>query len=271
MKETYAKEIEKSLELKQAWIPYNECSSVGFDPNDSQIAPPGTRCFIWSFRIPQHQLCCFDRTQNKLSHLAEALWIAKTLAIGTRGKSIDTLAIPVIVDLRKYVDTKRINNSCLNNVGSVMLSVKTSPDMLLSDVAKRFRLDLARHEKNLSPFYASTFNMFSPVTPYHFYGCSSNIGRIELKPPLKDCYISARSHRFDIPNQLFLPTFSRVTPFRSDLVLQVRFAPSAVRVKDARIIADSIIYCLTSIPLQKTVREAHQELEAFQERLDNEY
>jgi hypothetical protein len=271
MKQTYQKEIEKSLQIPPIWFPYNKCSSVCIDPENSQIAPPGTRAFMWSFRVQANQLSCFDKARKKTLNLGGTLWVAKSLSIGTRGKSINPLGIPVIVDLRKYVDQKLLNNACLNNVASVILSVETRPDMTLAELAERFRLDLDRHEKHMSHFYGTTINPWDPVTPNHFYGCSSNMGAVSLKPPLKDFYISAGTHRFDMPSQLFLGTFSRITPFRNELVLQVRFAPSSVCVKDAKIITDSILHCLTAIPMNTTLKAAHQELEAFQAQLDQEY
>jgi hypothetical protein len=269
--ETYKAEIERSKKFSRPMFPYRSCTGFPIDPNHPDLAPTGTHCIYWTFRLQAHELNCFDKYTKRMKNLSEALWIAKSLALGTRGKSVDILAIPTILDLRRYVDPKRINNTCLNNVGSTNLAVKTSPTMKLSEVAKKFRSELMQDEAALIPFLSITSSEYWLAKPNFCYGNVSNLGVITLTPPLKDVYINSKNNGYGVDNQIFTAAFSVATPFRNELRLLYRFSPHTVPVKEAHIIAQSFLHILRHIPFEMTIAEAHQETEAFQARLDLEY
>jgi hypothetical protein len=271
MLQTYKPEIEKSLQLKPSLFPYTKCSSFYVDPKDPHLAPAGTRCIYWHFKFPAHELSCFDRKLQKPSGLSDAIWIATSLSIATLGNAIDTLAIPVIVDLRRYISPSRLNNTCLNNVGSAILAVKTSPNMTMIELGEKFRADFARIEQNMGIFFSTTRDDYWVAKPGYCYGNTSNLGPLVIKPPLKDFYLKTTNSRDGIENQIFLFAFSKVTPTRNELCGTVRFSPTSITVKKAHIVTESIKHFLTTIPMNATPREAHREIQAFQGRLDKEY
>jgi hypothetical protein len=270
IREKYAPEIAKSIQLKPVLFPYQNTSSFFVDPHDVRLAPTGTPCMFWRFRIQGHQLSCYDKRLKRPKGLAESLWIAKALALATRGKSMPLLAIPVVVDLRRYVDQTRIDNTCVNHVTAVCLSVQTSPEMKLSEVAKKLRLDMSRYEKSLAPYYSTTVFEYFPGKQNHCYGNSSFLGPVDIKPPLKDFYVGTANTGIGVENQILMFAFSRVTPEANELCVQARFSPTSVPVKSARIIVDSVKHFLKTIPLTASVGEAHQELAAYQAQLDRE-
>jgi hypothetical protein len=271
MRETYKPELERAGKLKPALFPYQQCSSFFVDPRDPHLAPKGTHCIYWRFRLPANRLSCFDRKRQKLTRLSDAIWTSTTLAIGTLGKSVETLAIPVIVDLRKYVDPSRLNNTCLNNEGSANIAVKTSPNMKLSEIGEKFRADFTRYEDNMGIFYSTISDDYWISKPGNCQGNSSNLGAIALKPPLKDFYVNTSCSGYGINNMFFIFTFSKVTPLSSELRAIVRFSPTSITTKMAHIVTESIKHSLTTIPMETTFREAHQEIQAFQAKLEKEY
>jgi hypothetical protein len=220
--------------------------------------------------LQDNELRCFDRKLNRPKGLAESLWIAKSLSLATFGRSLPLLAIPVVVDLRRYVNKARIDNTCLNHVTAVSLSAKALPEMRLSEVANNLRRDLARYEKCLAPYFSTTRDEYFPGKPNRCYANSSFLGPVEIRPPVKDFYIGTENTGFAVENQILVFAFARVTPKRNELCLQARFAPTSVPVKSARIVVDSIKHFLKTIPLTATVGEAHRELRDFQEQLDAE-
>jgi hypothetical protein len=271
MTETYRPEIEKSLELAPALLPYGDCTSFAVDPRDPHLAPADTPAVFWHFRLQAPELACFSKKLNRPKGLAEALWIAKSMAVGTRGGSVARLAIPIVVDLRRYVDRKRISAACVNHVGAVCCAVDTSPTMKLTEVARGFRQNLARYEKCLAPFYSVTRDEYFPGKPNRCYPHSSFMGAVEIKHPVKDFYIATNNSGFGIDRQILMFAFARVTGTRNELCVQARFSPRSVTMKDAHIVVESVKHFLKTIPLEATVGDAHRELQAFQAQLDKEY
>jgi hypothetical protein len=269
--DTYRPEIEKSLQIRPALFPYGDCSSFFVDPRDPHLAPAATPAVFWRFRLQGPELACFDRRLNRPKGLAEVLWIAKSMSVGTLGGSVARLALPIVVDLRRYVSPTRISTACLNHITAVCCAVETSPAMRLSEVAKGFRRELARYAKCLAPFYSVTLDEYFPGKPNRCYGHSSFLGAVEIKDPLKDFYIGTSNSGFGVDNQVMIFAFSRVTSTQNELCLQARFSPRSVTMKDARIVVESVKHFLKEIPLETTVGEAHRKLQAFQAQLKNEY
>jgi hypothetical protein len=257
----YRREISESMQTKPVIFPYRDCSSFPVF-SEERSAPYDLR----TFRLRFEDLACFDQKEQIAKCLTESLWIAQTFALGTRGKSIDTLAIPVITDLRKYVDPGRITNACLNHVGSVNLSAKTAPNMKLSDIGKQFRLDLQRYEIQRAPFYFSNVQ-FAP-TPGRCYGISSNIGTFRVNPPIEDVYVTSLRTGTDFPVHIAFYSFLKMAPHGNEICGQIRFSPGRVPVKDAHIILESVKHFLTKIPLSATVADAYSQMSAFQAHLD---
>jgi hypothetical protein len=109
----------------------------------------------------------------------------------------------------------------------------------------------------LTPYYSTTLDEYFPGKPNFCYGNSSFLGPVDIRPPLKDFYVRTSNTGIGVENQILVFAFSRVTSKRNELCVQVRFSPTSVPIKSARIIVDSINYFITKIPLSATVGEAH--------------
>ena len=276
--EMYGDLIEKAIKSNPPIIHSSELSEFSLDLKSPYLMPKGSHAIYLRGTIPASSLQCYDKVKKRPINLSNQVWTAFSLvheAYGAKQQgrtSISRLSTSSVVDLDRmnFSRNKKINWNSTNSVCSPNIYVDTTPDMTIEEIGIGFRKNHDLNENNGAILWFTQGDTeFKPAGK-----CGngvSNIGPIVMKNGLKDFYLQSYSPAPVIETSLFFSTFSVVTKHRNDVKICLRYQPTSITAKTARIIKESTEFVLTQIPLKTRLKDAVKELQDFQTMLEEEY
>ncbi|OHT15275.1 hypothetical protein TRFO_42611 [Tritrichomonas foetus] len=288
--EAFKDELAECEKIQPELFKHSLNTCFPFDPKDPHLVPRERRNemkhVMIEDKLDTNLLQCFDKKLHRPKNLTESIMMAMSLTLSTfnnyncdhesLSKQIDRLGLTMVYDLRRFTNPQNINWRYANAVSSISLQTIPNDRDSLSDICKKFR-NVILEVQGPPIFYNVNHGEYNSK-PYHIHGCSSNLGPIVIKRPIKDFHINAKyvtsSDFYDSGengSDIFFLTFSKVTQTKNELSTLLCSAPTTVTGKTFHIFHETLFHILKDIPYDTNIVEAYKEIKDFQNKLSAEY
>jgi hypothetical protein len=220
-----------------------------------------------TMRFPAPSLQCFDRSTGKIKNLNDYLWLSLILSTAAldSGKLPTFAGASTCVDMRSRLRSDQIDYSVAMFFSQLTCMSKLRPDATLRSVGAGMRDDLVKRRERLDDFGRDKFigKSFGNVT---FPGTGieiTNMGVLNIKPPIKDAWASLVYDAPVLGYCLAGMAFSVVGSGKNDLVLRLRYTNKALGDDEVFEVAKAVDHFLRNISLDRTVQSAFDEIKAF--------
>ncbi|KAH0788221.1 hypothetical protein GPJ56_007849 [Histomonas meleagridis] len=276
--DAFKPELEQAERVKPKLYPYNQCSHYIINMSDPHLAPKHIKPFPMDDRIPAEKLQCYVSKAKRPKSLTEALSTAISLTLNAYGNRPDApLALPIIFDLRRFIDPSRVGWNFGNCVSGPSIYAMQKENSTISDIYKMFRKSLTGL-MNDGIFYGVEHYPYIS-DPYKMHSILSNLGPVKFKHPIVDLEIMSipdLDDSFGIdPSQagasIGFFSYSKVSPNKNIICNTFRFQPNIMTRETAEVFKQSIHYFLTQIPADTKYKEAYNAMKNFQEKVVKEF
>jgi hypothetical protein len=175
----------------------------GYDPFISRIIPktqPDVRNPVYRIqyvREPISALKSYNPVSGNCEKLTESLWMSLGLSNAAFLRKLQPFGISTVLDLRRILArNERADSGIQNYIASIAVKANPSPEMTVNELAQQMRNDFQMKVARGDHFghMKAVYNViYKPWTNKLATGLGlelSNMGRIKIGSPVKDCHIT---------------------------------------------------------------------------------
>jgi hypothetical protein len=219
-----------------------------------------------TLRFEGNEFKSFDERLKKFKDTTDYSWLGLFLVSAVHNGVLPRFAgIPTCVDLRSRIRTP-IDYYHLKSFSILNVGTDISGSMTLRGVGRQLRTDLRRRRTEFEDIGLLKYCGKS-VNGKGIEGLGidiTNMGRLKIKWPIVDAWVSIQIGADFAKNSLALMCFSVQGERKNELVLRLRFADSGFGEDEAFAMAKSINHLVRHISLDRTIESAFDELQAVQ-------
>lgn len=228
------------------------------------------KCKYITMRLPLHQLQNYSNT-NKIHGLTDSLLTSIYIASNVHNysdslnfKFDDFISMPVCVDLRRYMQTSKIDFSICNNFSNVTPFSSISHNDTVATVGRKIKADMFRLMKerrdigNLKSYLKMNFTKNNEIELDPKNGCGVELtytGPLKIKDPITDAWMG---HSLNVRSStISLMGFAiQNERGKDEIILRLRFPPNVFDDEEAFNMSKSIEFCLKNVHNDWSIRNA---------------
>ena len=215
---------------------------------------------IPGFRSNVKELQCYNKETGKVSGLTESIWTAITLSAQAWNGKLSKIGVTTCLDMRQHM---KLN--CPEWGDGTVFSIighdaPLRPNESLKSLAKSLRENFNKRMQSIDRF---AFIRGDPYVDDLMFECS-HLGRVKIRPPVKDAWMQVEMAEMDMIYLISVLTYAIDNGHKNELIGTVRFPAIKFHSSEAKILRDSIKFCLEKIPMNMTVQEAYDVIQKYQ-------
>ena len=263
-----------SLSKNKSFSREPKITSITKETNTDHLKPE-----VSLLKYPIPSLTCYNKDKQKCDYLTEALSTSLIISASLLNKKTSQnlnnivnspFGIEIATDIRKFSQKYYSLNMC--NWYS-LINVNTSPtlNMKIGEIYQQLKKDM--NDKLILTELLKTQNSIQYKNDNHKQDSNedliislSNVGRLNLKGPLKDALITNLNYKKSLRGMFSLITYTITDENgRNDLVTHIRYNSSGLDEKMSKLVNNSIKYLLQNISPNCTLLDALKQVQKYQQ------